>query len=241
MSSNGWLSIDDYIAEIDLYQTDESFNKLHEYYSSLVKRRGSGTTKLNTLLWRLRTSRPEYDFMIKTPIPHCYPGGYLKVSVGTRRSCLGSHFVSIVGLPGIRSIGIPNTGFFKDFISLEEALSFLDSIKELYELDEVYLSTLGFLDAYTDEDLPEAESALFPTLDDWHDNYDDEGVPSVRGYLRKIRSNLDIWEITFHGDGEYQKSIDITGKEVAVEYWTYLSNKPYVNKNDLEEPCLKLV
>ena len=233
MSSNEWLSVGDYIAEIDLSQTDESFNKLHEYYSSNV----SETTKMDTLLRWIRTSRPNSDFMLKTPMENSYPGGYLCVYMYRRLSNLDIWSIEIVGLPRVDSIGLNTKRYFSDHASLQDVTSHADSLKELYELDESSLQMLGFKEfsyghARDKEDII-LKHAVFRTEDDWCDNFVYDGIDSVHGDLSKAYSNLDLWTISVSGNDGRGKSMDILGKSAAEEYWNYLVTKPYVNKVDI--------
>lgn len=237
MSSNGWLSIDDYLNEVDLSQTDDSFTKLHNYYSSRVSRKGPETTKMDTLNWRLRTSRPDSDFMLKTPMENSYPGGYLRVSIHNIASNLDIWSMEVRGLQRVISIGLNSRKYFKDHISLQDVTSYADSLKELYELDEVSLQMLGFkefsYDYSRDDEAVVHKRAVFRTEDDWYSNYVYDGVDSVHGDLSKACSNLDLWTISVSGNDGYGKSMDILGKAAAEECWDYLVNKSYVNKIDI--------
>lgn len=251
MAAEEFLSLKDYLAEVDLSQVDDVFESVHALYLHTLhigRIKGKISVeagRLAALKWSIGyyndngvSSIYAEDFMMKTSLEEAYPGGYANVTLFTcSDSNLETHQISVSVLP-VYSDGkyVRQTMYRMDVLTEEESDRILSEIKEMYELSKESLDNLGFKmrDPHADRDLY-VETTMLPTNDDWYPSHEVDGLQMVEASISKIPSNLDLWTIQLSGDDDFSMSTDILGESEAKAVWQDLLSRPAVNHTgDLE-------
>lgn len=240
MAAEEFLSLKDYLAEVDLSQVDDVFESVHSLYVKRIKGKISVEAgRLAALKWNLgyyedEGMSPIYaeDFMMKTSLEEAYPGGYANVTLFIDSdSNLETRRISVSVLP-VYSDGkyVRQTMYHMDVLAKEGSDRILSEIKEMYELSKESLDNLGFKlkDHHADRDLY-VETTMLPTGDDWYPSHEVDGVQMVEASIRNLPSNLDLWTIQLSGDDDFSMSTDILGESEAKAVWQDLLSRPAVN------------